>query len=155
MSLKRTLLSGRWHLSGRVTEKKRSLFLQASKAALHSMCDTLEMELNPFGISVIEVWAGTMKTDINAKVADRLERYQISLSYSSKNFHCRRTKCTGFTHKVEAIWFLFLTLQMQSVARQMPNLDSNKELEMQRLAGFVVPAFVFWVPFLPASLNRI
>ena len=38
------------------------------------MCDTLDMELKPFGISVTEVWAGTMKTDINAKVADKLER---------------------------------------------------------------------------------
>ena len=48
--------------------------LQASKAALHSMCDTLEMEMKPFGISLTEVWAGTMKTDINAKVAEKLER---------------------------------------------------------------------------------
>ena len=37
------------------------------------MCDTLDMELKPFGVSVTEVWAGTMKTGINAKVADKLE----------------------------------------------------------------------------------
>ena len=33
------------------------------------------MELKPFGINVTEVWAGTMKTDINAKVAADLDRY--------------------------------------------------------------------------------
>ena len=48
--------------------------LQASKAAVHSMCETLHMELAPFGISVVEVWAGTMKTDINSKVAADLDR---------------------------------------------------------------------------------
>jgi len=48
--------------------------VQASKAAVHSMCETLQMELAPFGISVMEVWAGTMKTDINSKVAADLDR---------------------------------------------------------------------------------
>ena len=52
---------------------------QASKAALHSLCDTLDMELKPFGIGVTEVWAGTMKTDINSKVADKLEWWDTVL----------------------------------------------------------------------------
>jgi len=54
--------------------------VQASKAAVHSMCETLHMELAPFGISVVEVWAGTMKTDINSKVAADLDRQKLSPS---------------------------------------------------------------------------
>lgn len=47
---------------------------QASKAALHSLTETLSMELQPFGVEILEVWAGTFKTDINAKVSAGLEK---------------------------------------------------------------------------------
>lgn len=60
-----------WH----VRRFKRQHLLQASKAAVHAFAETLSMELQPFNVEVMEVWAGTFKTDINAKASSRLDRW--------------------------------------------------------------------------------